>query len=547
MRNTVDDALKLSVFVGSRKRDMEEIRQAIIQAILKAGHIPDGMELWAAGTQPTQKEISDKLALCDVHVIVLGLKYGEMLPQEDISYTHWEFLQSRDTIPPRPVISFLLDEKVFQEEWSKAPTPSSEEEKEKEEKKRNKYMELWELLRTRSVCVMYESTEMKGIAQDVVNSLVQVIDNLDKVRPFAGWVRAESKTARLTAALQDNPFLLRVVNRVVGFQTTGSRFEKEQNAKKAAAEMFWNAMTNQLVEKKYMNIFLESGSSLAYVSDALESRQDRQRGWSIATNNALSLLQLMLFTDGEVCRNPPFAPDPDDPYGAIFTQDCKKAYEEPYSEPRPLKSKEIEAINEIVNRLKANEGNRIILATASGWDTKNKEIGFHGPHVGSHPNMLFKRAIFMTGDPVVLFLTRHKVDHLFDEARFKCRTDEETPPASMRYCYPIFGAELPLKAALERIPLALCIGYEPEKDDPVADFKKLAEKPKGKTIPDIRIIGKRIKEELVYELGAGFNLEYAAKEFVRKDDGSLAGAIMVANRKFVELFQRENQGCLNVS
>jgi RNA polymerase sigma factor (sigma-70 family) len=69
-----------------------------------------------------------------------------------------------------------------------------------------------------------------------------------------------------------------------------------------------------------MNLFLESGSSLAYVSEALQSRLDRQQGWKIATNNALSLLQLMLFTDGEIKRNPPVAPDPEDPPEPVSPQ-----------------------------------------------------------------------------------------------------------------------------------------------------------------------------------------------------------------------------------
>jgi hypothetical protein len=135
--------------------------------------------------------------------------------------------------------------------------------------------------------------------------------------------------------------------------------------------------------------------------------------------------------------------------------------------------------------------------------------------------MLFKRAIFMTGAPVVLFLSRHKVDPDFREAAFKCRTDIQTPDGTTRYCYPVFGEELSLATALVEAPLALCIGYEQEKTEQVSD---------------IREVGERLKRVLSRDLvPAGFELEYAAKEF-RRDDGSQAAAIMLANKKFRTLF-----------
>lgn len=49
-------------------------------------------------------------------------------------------------------------------------------------------------------------------------------------------------------------------------------------------------------------------------------------------------------------------------------------------------------------------------AAASGWDTSHHVYEFHVPHVVSHANMLFKRAIFMTGQRVVIFSSRHKID-----------------------------------------------------------------------------------------------------------------------------------------
>ena len=168
---------------------------------------------------------------------------------------------------------------------------------------------------------------------------------------------------------------------------------------------------------------------------------------------------------------------------------------------------------------------KIILATASGWDTTHNIKEFHGPHVGSHANMLFKRAIFMTGQPVILFLSRNKVDpdQELHEARFKCRTDNEMPKEGMRYCYPVFGDELPLMKALAESPVALCIGYEKEKTEEESNI-------------DIRLIGKRLRDILRPHLApVGFDMEYAAQEF-STGDGPESAAIMLANEKFCEMF-----------
>jgi hypothetical protein len=50
---------KLQVFVSSTYEDLKEERQAAVEAILSAGHIPAGMELFAAGDEPQMQVIRD--------------------------------------------------------------------------------------------------------------------------------------------------------------------------------------------------------------------------------------------------------------------------------------------------------------------------------------------------------------------------------------------------------------------------------------------------------------------------------------------------------
>lgn len=48
---------KLQVFVSSTYTDLIEERQAAVEAILDAGHIPAGMELFKAGNESQLKTI----------------------------------------------------------------------------------------------------------------------------------------------------------------------------------------------------------------------------------------------------------------------------------------------------------------------------------------------------------------------------------------------------------------------------------------------------------------------------------------------------------
>jgi hypothetical protein len=48
---------KLQVFVSSTYSDLIDERQAAVAAILKAGHIPAGMELFTAGDKSQMKTI----------------------------------------------------------------------------------------------------------------------------------------------------------------------------------------------------------------------------------------------------------------------------------------------------------------------------------------------------------------------------------------------------------------------------------------------------------------------------------------------------------
>ncbi len=81
---------KLQVFVSSTYKDLIEERQTAVEAILDAGHIPAGMELFKAG-ESQMKTIKKWIDDSDVYMLILGGRYGSIDEESGKSYTHLEY------------------------------------------------------------------------------------------------------------------------------------------------------------------------------------------------------------------------------------------------------------------------------------------------------------------------------------------------------------------------------------------------------------------------------------------------------------------------
>ncbi len=82
---------RLQVFVSSTFSDLREERQAAVEAILSAGHIPAGMELFAAGDESQMEVIKQWIDESDVYLLILGGRYGSIEPKSSKSYTQLEY------------------------------------------------------------------------------------------------------------------------------------------------------------------------------------------------------------------------------------------------------------------------------------------------------------------------------------------------------------------------------------------------------------------------------------------------------------------------
>lgn len=82
---------RLQVFISSTFTDLVPERQAAVAAILKTGHIPAGMELFAAGDQSQLETIRRWIDQSDAFMLILGGRYGSIEPESQLSYTELEY------------------------------------------------------------------------------------------------------------------------------------------------------------------------------------------------------------------------------------------------------------------------------------------------------------------------------------------------------------------------------------------------------------------------------------------------------------------------
>ncbi len=82
---------KLQVFISSTYIDLQEERQAAVEAVLTAGHIPAGMELFTAGDESQMNVIKRWIDESDVYLLILGGRYGSIEPNSQKSYIQLEY------------------------------------------------------------------------------------------------------------------------------------------------------------------------------------------------------------------------------------------------------------------------------------------------------------------------------------------------------------------------------------------------------------------------------------------------------------------------
>lgn len=101
---------KLQIFVSSTYTDLTEERQAAVAAILEAGHIPAGMELFKAG-KSQMKTIRKWIDESDVYMLILGGRYGSIEEESGLSYTELEYNYALSK--NMPIFAIILEDSLL--------------------------------------------------------------------------------------------------------------------------------------------------------------------------------------------------------------------------------------------------------------------------------------------------------------------------------------------------------------------------------------------------------------------------------------------------
>lgn len=108
---------KFQIFVSSTFVDLIDERQAAVEAILKAGHIPAGMELFTASNQSQWSIIQKWIDESDIYMLILGGRYGSIEPTSGLSYTELEYDYALKQ--GKPLFAVIMKDEALEEKVKK--------------------------------------------------------------------------------------------------------------------------------------------------------------------------------------------------------------------------------------------------------------------------------------------------------------------------------------------------------------------------------------------------------------------------------------------
>ncbi|KOO47744.1 DUF4062 domain-containing protein [Viridibacillus arvi] len=210
---------KLQIFISSTYVDLKDERQAAVEAILDAGHIPAGMELFKAGNEDQLKTIKRWIDESDVYLLILGGRYGSVETKSGKSYTHLEYEYAIEK--GMPVFATVLSDSWL---FNKAAKIGAENVFEQQEK--DKYKQFKDFVHSKMI---RKVEDLKDIKLSIHTTLSEFKDLYN----FSGWVKGselEDNTELIKenrALLKENKKLKELVDKQVSTKMVGNFEYKE--------------------------------------------------------------------------------------------------------------------------------------------------------------------------------------------------------------------------------------------------------------------------------------------------------------------------------
>ncbi|MFC1843279.1 DUF4062 domain-containing protein [Thermodesulfobacteriota bacterium] len=248
---------KLQVFISSTYLDLKEERQAAVEAILKSGHLPAGMELFTAGDKSQWEIIQRWINESDIYLLILGGRYGAIEPKSGTSYTELEYDFAVSL--KKPYFAVVISDEALEIKVKNLGTAALEKENP------TKLKEFRENVLSK-ISTFFSDTK------DVKLAVLESIPKLESEYELKGWVRAE--TIPDTKALADEIAKLHTEN--IELRDTVSKLnEKLDKTKKKRPssdkefEEIWEILKNKQISITGIKKDLPNASELPETIDAL--------------------------------------------------------------------------------------------------------------------------------------------------------------------------------------------------------------------------------------------------------------------------------------
>jgi hypothetical protein len=453
---------KYQVFISSTFSDLEEHRRQAILGIVAAGHLPLALEYRAPEPSMKMDVIRRAIGDCQYYVIILGHRYGSVasgqIPGQEKSYIEFE-LDYAEQMGLKILAFVLRDEEANgrRKKMTLESDPGELENNPKYERFRKRLTEGIQGYFYRPFLSPNDIyTELYAyFSQDHPDVRGYIPEPVD--RDAANFIRISS----------NNEILRETIQHLGQFKFVDPRLSMAREKKLALAKAFCQLHRNHIREK-WKKIFIESGSTLAYLAKEISGDLPKTRDdHKVVTNNSLAYLYLWLCS-GVLCHPEPEGP-PDSKYGGMFGSLTDRDRAPDYNLPH-LEQYDGDG-EKLISDMKATifgatDDNKysILLAAASGLQLSDKitpldpdgkpytgdpailELlkqcdGFHG---GSYQNRLFKRCMYLSNIPAFVFMHDEKID---------C-------PIRVGICHFLFDEGHSWKQFIENYPLSIWIACE---------------------------------------------------------------------------------------
>lgn len=208
---------KLQVFVSSTYTDLLEERQAAVGAILKAGHIPAGMELFTAGDQKQLEIIKRWIDESDIYMLILGGRYGTLEPTSGLSYTELEYDYALSI--GKPLFAVVIREHALEEKVKKFGTSVIE-------TNNSAALKLFREKALGNMSAFYED------CKDIKLAVMESVPELAATRDVSGWI--SGKEVPDTKGLVDE--VTKLAKEVASLQKENAQLRQKVEGGKKAGE-----------------------------------------------------------------------------------------------------------------------------------------------------------------------------------------------------------------------------------------------------------------------------------------------------------------------